>query len=126
MGTFSGSRIACDFTAKYRLGGAVGVVNISEATADNTGAITLDVFSDNSVSGVAVTSRGDRYSVTGTLQGDALTATGADGLSINVVFDSTGSHAENRNVGLFGQPGFWGSWQIGNDGGVLIGTSCEL
>lgn len=125
-GAFSGSRIAGDSTAKFRLGGAVGVVNISEATADNTGAIALDIFADNRVSGIAVTSQGKRYNVTGALQGDVLTATSSEGLTITMIYDATGSHSENSTVGLFGQPGFWGTWQLGMDGGVVIGTSCQL
>ncbi len=125
-GTFSGSRIAGDATAQYRLGGAIGVLNIADATADNTGAIALDIFADNRVQGVAVTSRGDRYSLVGTLQGDTITAKSPEGVTINLIYDSTGSHPDNNAVGLFGQPGFWGTWQIGNDSGVLIGTSCSL
>jgi len=125
-GVFTGSRITGDPTAKFRLGGAVGVLNISEATADNTGAIALDIFADNSVIGVAVTSRGDRYSVTGRLQGDALISTSDDGLTINLTYDAMGSHPDNSTVGLFGQSGFWGTWQLGDDSGVLIGTGCQL
>lgn len=125
-GAFSGARIAGDSTAKYRLGGAVGVLNIFEATPDNTGAIALDIFADNRVSGVAISSRGDRYNLIGELQGDSITLTSTEGLTVNLTYDATGTHPENNAVGLYGQAGFWGEWQLGSNSGVLVGTSCLL
>lgn len=125
-GVFSGSRVAGNLDAKYRLGGAIGTPILADATADNTGAIALDVFADNRVQGVVVTSRGNRYSIAGTLNGDTVLATSEDGLTANIIFDSTGQHADNLGVGLHGQAGFWGTWQAGGNNGVLIGTSCEL
>ena len=125
-GVFSGGRVAGNLDAKYRLGGAIGTFNLSEATADNTGAIALDVFADNRVHGVVVTSRGNRFKIAGTLNEDTVLVTGEGGLTANIVFDSTGQHADNPGVGLHGQAGFWGTWQTGSNNGVLIGTSCEL
>lgn len=125
-GIFSGARVAGESTAKYRLGGAVGVSNILDANADNTGAIALDIFSDNRVSGVAVSSRGDRYNFSGELHGDSIALTSTENLTVNLTYDSTGSHADNITVGLFGQPGFWGTWQRGNENEVIIGSSCDL
>ena len=125
-GVFSGGRVAGNLDAKYRLGGAIGTFNLSEATADNTGAIALDVFADNRVHGVVATSRGNRFKIAGTLNEDTVLVTGEGGLTANIVFDSTGQHADNPGVGLHGQAGFWGTWQTGSNNGVLIGTSCEL
>ncbi|RLU03974.1 MAG: hypothetical protein D9N11_01425 [Ketobacter sp.] len=126
QGAFSGTRVAGDTTANYRLSGAVGVLNPVEISPDRTGAIALDVFADNRVAGEMVTSRGDRYPVAGELQGDAISVISSTGMALSLVFDASGTHGDNHDVGLFGLPGFWGSWQLGSDAGVVIGSSCRL
>ncbi|MEE2729997.1 MAG: hypothetical protein VYA55_04205 [Pseudomonadota bacterium] len=125
-GAFSGTRVAGDPTARYRLSGAVGVESLPLATADNTGAIALDVFADDQVRGELVTSRGQHYPFAGTLVDGSLVLTTAEGLSLGLIFDASGDHVDHPDQVLFGEPGFWGYWQVAGVGGVLVGSSCEL
>lgn len=127
-GVFSGNRVAGEAEALFRLAGVFSdntPLDSFDNTADNTGGIALDIFDDNRVSGVAVSSRGDRVELSGMLSGDTINANSADGdTTISVTFDSTGTNPLNTTVGLFGIPGFWGSWQNAGMTGSLIGTSC--
>lgn len=127
-GTFSGNRVVGDNGASFRLAGVFSdntPFNSFDNTSDNTGGIALDIFADNRVHGVTVSSRGDRVELSGMLSGETINAVSADGITtINVTFDSTGTHSQNATVGLFGVSGFWGSWKNAGMSGSLIGTSC--
>ena len=127
-GEYSGSRVAGNTGASFRLAGVFRdntPLDNSDDTAENTGGIALDVFADNRVTGVAVNLTGDQVALSGTLDDEVINAISADGLtSYSMTFDSTGMHALNSTVGLFGVPGFWGGWQNATTSGSLIGTSC--
>ncbi len=128
-GTFSGSRVAGDFTAIHRLAGGFGDAtpfDLFDDTPDNSGGIALDIFADDSVRGVMVSARGDLVALDGGLNGDTVSATSSDGVSINITFDSTGTNPLNTLAGLFGVPGFWGEWQSSGQTGGISGTTCRL
>ncbi|MCH9695504.1 MAG: hypothetical protein K0U72_13410 [Gammaproteobacteria bacterium] len=129
VGTFDGERVAGDFSAVFRLAGAFGddtPFDVGDDTADNRGGLALDVFADNRVSGVMVSARGDVVSLSGTLEGETILATSTDSGSIEITLDTDGTNPLNTVAGLFGVPGFWGSWQHAGLSGVLGGTSCKL
>jgi len=128
-GTFSGLRVAGDSSAVYRLAGGFGdntPFDLFDDTPDNSGGVALDILADNTVVGTVISARGEQYMVLGTLAGNTINASSPDGVIVNVTFDSTGSDPDNEAVGLFGVPGFWGTWQLGNVSGGLAGTSCRL
>ncbi len=70
----------------YRLSGFINHPSLP-LSADNVGLIGLDIFADDSVSGVMVTLRGDETVLTGTLSGTDLTVSGG-GNSFTLVFDA--------------------------------------
>lgn len=128
-GTFIGERAAGATDAIYRLSGGFGdntPFEISDDTADNTGGITLDIFTDGSVSGLFITARGEQFELNGTLQEETIIASSNNGLEINLTFDPNGDHPLSDLVGLFGLTGFWGSWQTADQNGGIAGTSCIL
>jgi len=128
-GTFSGNKLAGDSSAIYRLAGAYGddtPFDISDDTADNRGGITFDVFSDNRVYGILMSTRGDQLELNGTLTGNTIIVSSNEGTDLVIAFDRDGTDPLNSNVGLFGVSGFWGSWQRGSESGGVVGTSCQL
>ena len=128
-GTFTGEKVAAATDAIYRLSGGFGdntPFDISDDTADNAGGITLDIFSDDSVSGLFITARGERFELNGTLQEETIIASSSNGLEISLTFDASGEHPLSDLVGLFGLSGFWGSWQTADQNGGIAGTSCML
>lgn len=128
-GTFSGRKLAGDSNAIYRLAGAYGddtPFDSSDDTADNRGGIALDVFNDNQVHGILVSTRGDQLDLNGTLSGNTITVSSNEGTDLVFTFDRDGTDPLNSDAGLFGISGFWGSWQRGNESGGVVGTSCQL
>ncbi len=128
MGTFSGARINGDLSAVYRLAGGFGdetPFDPFDDTADNRGGIALDIFADNTVTGTMISARGNQHLLSGVLNGEIITASSADGVAVSITFDASGTNPLSDLVGLFGVPGFWGSWQQGNVSGGVSGTSCE-
>ena len=129
-GSFAGSRLSGDGSAVYRLSGGFGdntPFDVFDDTPDNRGGIAIDVFTDNSVSGTMISARGDQYLLSGTLDGETITASSAsDAIEVSITLDAAGTNPLSDTVGLFGVPGFWGAWQLGNESGGIAGTSCTI
>ena len=127
-GTFAGGRLEGDVSVLYRLAGGFGdntPADVFDDTPDNRGGIAIDVFADGTVSGTMISARGEQFPLSGNNDGDNIIASSASGtLDVSITIDSTGQNPLSDTVGLFGVPGFWGSWQSGSASGGLIGTSC--
>ncbi|MDJ0910088.1 MAG: hypothetical protein QNI99_12905 [Woeseiaceae bacterium] len=128
-GTFSGERVAGDAAAVLRLSGGFGdqtPLDPFDNTPDNSGGIALDVFADDTVTGIMVSARGDRVDLTGTLDGETINLTSGGGVVVNITLDRDGSSPISDDVGLFGVPGFWGTWESVIEAGGVGGTACAL
>ena len=128
-GMFDGERVAGDPAAVLRLSGGFGdqtPLNPFDDTADNSGGIALDVFADNSVEGIMVSARGDRVELLGTLDGETISAASDTGVVVSITLDRDGNSPLSDDVGLFGVPGFWGSWASDAEAGGIGGTVCAL
>ena len=127
-GAFAGSRLEGDVSAVYRLSGGFGdntPADVFDDTPDNRGGIAIDVFADGTVVGTMISARGEQFLLSGTVDGDTINASSDSGMTdVSITFDATGQHPLSAVVGLFGVPGFWGSWQSGAVSGGLVGTSC--
>jgi len=126
-GTFGGGRLAGESGAVYRLSGFFNLQsNILQGdifTPDGTGLIALDILSDNNVTGVMVTIRGNQTVLSGTLNGNILTVSGG-GNSFNLIFDSDGTDPSN-DFALGPTSGFIGEWNSVLGVGGVSGTSCQ-
>lgn len=122
-GTFIGERKAGNATAIHRLAGLANS-NTNPFTADGSSLIGLDVMSDNSVSGILVTLRGNETILSGSLSNGVITVSGGD-FSFNLDFDPDGSDPSN-DLALGSVGGFLGVYTDGAGGGTTIGTSCRL
>jgi len=123
-GTFSGGRKAGDPNALYRLSGFLDVAGAVVFSADGTALVGLDVFGDNSVTGVMITLRGAETALTGTLDAGVITVTGSN-ITFILDFDPDGSDPAN-DADLGDTAGFVGGWFSDVAVGGVIGTSCKL
>lgn len=127
-GAFAGSRLEGDLSAIYRLSGGFGdntPTDVFDDTPDNRGGIAIDVFADGTVIGTMVSARGEQFLLAGTIDGDTIIASSVSSMTdVSITIDATGQNPLSEVVGLFGVPGFWGSWQSGGVSGGLVGTSC--
>jgi len=124
-GTFSGERKAGDPNALYRLSGFLDVTGAVVFSADGSGLIGLDIFSDNSVTGTMITLRGTETSLTGTLDNNSIITVTGNNIAFQIIFDRDGTDPAN-DVGLGDTAGFVGSWASNLATGAVIGTSCKL
>jgi len=121
-GTFSGERLAGGEGAIYRLSGFFNLQGFG-FTADDSGLVALDIMTDNSVTGVMVTLRGDETPLTGTLSGTDITVSGG-GYSYTLSFDPDGSDSAN-DLALGTTSGFIGTMTGASGTSDVIGTSCQ-
>lgn len=121
-GTFAGERLAGGEGAVYRLSGFINIPGF-DFTPDGSGLIGLDIASDNSVTGVMVTLRGDETDLSGALTGNEISVSGG-GHSFTLTFDPDGTDPFN-DVALGNVAGFTGSWVSNIGTGDVIGTSCQ-
>lgn len=121
-GTFSGERIGGNQDAVYRLSGFFNLQGMG-FSADNTGVVALDIFSDNSVSGTMVTLRGDETPLSGTRAGSSISVSGSDS-SFLLSFDPNGTDSSN-DVSLGTISGFVGTMTNNSGTNDVIGTSCN-
>ncbi|HEC26304.1 MAG TPA: hypothetical protein ENI67_02725 [Gammaproteobacteria bacterium] len=124
-GAFSGKRKAGDPNALYRLSGFLDVTGAVAFSADGSGVIGLDIFSDNSVTGTMITLRGTETPLTGTLDNNSLITVTGNNIAFQLSFDRDGTDPTN-DVGLGDTAGFVGSWASNLATGAVIGTSCKL
>ncbi|UVW33810.1 hypothetical protein NYF23_07090 [SAR92 clade bacterium H455] len=121
-GTFSGERLAGGEGAVYRLSGFFNLQGFG-FTADDSGLVALDIMTDNSVTGVMVTLRGDETPLTGTRTGNDITVSGG-GNSFSLSFDPDGSDSAN-DLALGTTSGFLGTMTGASGTSDVIGTSCQ-
>ena len=122
-GTFSGERIGGSDDAVYRLSGFFNLQGM-DFSADNTGVVALDIFDDNSVTGVMVTLRGDETTLTGTRTGNSISVSGGNN-NFTLSFDPDGTDSSN-DLALGTTSGFIGTMSNASGTNDVIGTSCEL
>lgn len=121
-GGFSGERKAGKTDVVYRLSGFLNLDN-QLFSADGSGIVGLDIGSDNRVTGVMVTLRGQESALAGTLDGTTISVSGG-GNTLTLEFDADGSDASNDAL-LGTTAGFTGQWNSASGLGSVIGTSCQ-
>lgn len=121
-GTFSGERIGGSNDAVYRLSGFFNLQGM-DFSADNTGVVALDIFTDNSVTGVMVSLRGDETTLTGTRTGSSISVSGGNS-SFTLSFDPDGTDSSN-DLALGTTSGFVGTLTNASGTSGVIGTSCQ-
>jgi hypothetical protein len=121
-GTFGGERVAGGEGAVHRLSGFFNLQGFG-FTADDSGLVALDIMSDDSVTGVMVTLRGDETTLTGTLTGNDIAVSGG-GNSFTLSFDPDGSDGAN-DLALGTTSGFIGTMTGASGTSDVVGTSCQ-
>ncbi|GAA6168446.1 hypothetical protein [Sessilibacter corallicola] len=121
-GTFTGERRAGNPAARYRLSGLANS-NAMPNTPDGSALVALDIMDDNSVTGLAVTLRGNQTSLSGMLSNGIISVTGGN-FSFNLTFDSDGMDSSN-DADLGPVSGAVGTFTNGSDSGRFVGTSCR-
>ena len=121
-GTFNGERVGGSEDAVYRLSGFFNLQGM-DFSADYTGVVAMDIFDDNSVSGVMVTLRGDETMLTGTLTGNSISVSGGNN-DFDLSFDPDGSDSSN-DAALGTTSGFIGTMSNASGTNDVIGTSCQ-
>jgi hypothetical protein len=122
-GTFSGGRKAGASDAVHRLSGFINLIG-SPFTRDGSALIGLDVFADDTVSGVMVTLAGQEVALVGKLEGDIITVDDGGDQAFTLVFFPQNSDPAGI---LGGTAGFFGEWNLdGSNIGTVIGSSCKL
>ena len=92
-------------------------------SADNTGVVALDIFDDNSVTGVMITLRGDETTLTGTRTGSSIAVSGGNN-SFTLSFDPDGTDSSN-DAALGTTSGVIGTMVNSSGTSDVIGTSCQ-
>jgi len=121
-GAFSGERIGGNEEAVYRLSGFFNLQGMG-FTADDSGLVALDIMTDESVTGVMVTLRGNQATLTGTLTGNTISVSGG-GNSFTLAFDPDGTDSSN-DLALGTTSGFIGTMTNASGVNDVIGTSCQ-
>lgn len=121
-GSFSGERKGGDADAVHRLSGFFNLQGMS-FTADGSGLIALDILSDDSVTGLLITLRGDETALSGTLAGTDLSVSGGD-YTLTAQFDADGTDSSNDPF-LGSTSGFLGTMSDSTGTSDAIGTSCQ-
>ena len=120
-GTFIGEKFGSTNSAIYRLSGLVLTDNLIPA-GDNAGAVSVEVFSDNTAAGVYTLANGTRILLSGNYSSDLnlISVTGPNML-VNFVYTRTADDALEPGLGFF-----VGRWEGGGLAGSVAGFSCQL
>jgi len=108
-GTFSGTRIGGAVNAEYRVVGGY--------SGGATGLFAFDIDSSNNITGIAYNPYEDKtYSISGSINGNVMTATSSDGATITADFDKTTGVVSNT---------LWTNENYGISG-TFVGSGCKL
>ncbi|GAA6168329.1 hypothetical protein [Sessilibacter corallicola] len=122
-GTFTGERKAGNISAIHRLSGFFNsfALPLSITSAGN---LALDIFADNSVSGIAVTFGGEETELIGSFSNGMINVSGGVyNFTLSVDLDGTDP---SNDAFLGNTSGFLGSFSDQNGPGNVIGTNCRL